>query len=315
MQTQIEVVRVYQAALARMAPALGLLALLVCGCGGRLDNIAVDGCSGAVGCDAGLDDTGRTNDGAVGDAASCGLGSCSPGSQCSPDNFCNVCLCGQNGSWSCTDQSCADSAGTDGNPAVTETGAFCPSDLPLQGTACLSSLSCSYPSVCGQSRASCIGGSWQVAPASCPGPGCPASEPANASVCATPPPDGCAWPNSCGGMDRGICASGSWSIQRVSCGSVCPSTEPYSGTACSPAPGGCSWDNGCGGRDTGICSPDGTWAISHVGCFPPCPATWPWNGTACPAPNQQCQWKLPCGLINSAACIAGKWSVDAYSCP
>lgn len=272
------------------------------GCGGNADTSSFD--------DAGVADGDAVDDGAtsldgpadVADSSpACGVGACAPGAFCTQPAFCNLCACGDAGTWHCEPPSCADSANN------------CPSSLPAVGSPCPFSEQCFYSEACGQAVANCVGAAWQIQHAQCPNQGCPASKPTIGAACSGPT-NLCAYPNSCGGSDAFACVSAVWASLPSSC-AACPASEVYSGTACEPAGLSCSWDNGCGGTDVGTCGTDGQWTVNHAGCFPPCPSTPPSSGSSCPAPTQHCSWPVSCGKTTMADCVGASWQTLIATCP
>ena len=144
-------------------------------------------------------------------------------------------------------------------------------------------------------------------------PPCPVAEPAPSGACFVEG-QSCGWNSSCGGVDRGVCNKGAWSMTTGPCPPpvpACPFPRPAPGTACVTRPDVCVYGNSCGGVSSARCE-SGKWIIADFPCKPDCPAAAPVIGSACPVPpptSATCSYTF--GPSCSFACLCWK---DAWSC-
>lgn len=113
-------------------------------------------------------------------------------------------------------------------------------------------------------------------------PGCTATEPAPGAACA-PLGEPCKWPSKCGGVDRGVCTTAGWAIERGPCPPAtkdCPATRPPDDTSCARTSEVCLYSNACGGVVAATCS-TGVWSVTHFPCKPGCPSAPPDFGGPC----------------------------------
>jgi len=128
----------------------------------------------------------------------------------------------------------------------------------------------------------------------------------------------CTYVQPCG-LDKWNCC-GTWerTVSEVPACSLCPATEPTSGSACTKENLLCAFAKAggkyCEWAET-YCK-DGKWAISARTCDAACPKDAPKTGDACDATASGafCIWASPCHSQAYGYCSASKWTVTS-PCP
>jgi hypothetical protein len=142
---------------------------------------------------------------------------------------------------------------------------------------------------------------------------CPVAEPSPSGPCFVEG-QSCGWNSACGGVDRGVCTAGAWTITNGPCPPpvpACPMPRPTPGTSCPSSTTVCVYGNACGGVSSARCE-GGVWVIADFPCKPDCPPAAPVPGSACPVPppkSATCGYTF--GPSCSFACICWK---DAWTC-
>lgn len=295
----------FSTAMERILSRIGVgLTLLLTACGGRV------GVEGGEELDAAIEDSG-TSDVAT-DAiwvdtspGACGVGTCTPGTTCSPDYGCNTCSCNSDGSWACTLRDCFD-AGPPLPPS-------CPSYVP-SGYCSSEGQVCAYPNGCGGKTVSrCSSGLWQTSSEPCVG-GCPASQPVAGTYCTGVTK--CPYPNGCGSYNTAWCDGKLWHVEVAPCTTPsCPTYLPKPGTPC-PVGSKCTYASGCPSPNTAVCE-TGVWNVYYADCPPPppptCPTSKPAYGSPC-STGMNCQWDNGCGNIVYGYCSGGAWMLKEPGC-
>jgi hypothetical protein len=187
---------------------LCVLAVAAGACGGKTDGGLGGGGSSSGGGSGSSSGSSGGSGSSSGGAVCEPLAGCSSTTTCPAGDGCNTCSCSQ-GSWACTTLGCGDDVS---DP--------CPAGSPTTGDSCSpDGLDCAYPTMegCGGDQCTCSGGIWLCNPSKCPPPPpCPASEPAQSSICASVGQECTYTTNGCGPYC--YCdPSGTWSCYEEGC--------------------------------------------------------------------------------------------------
>jgi len=240
----------------------------------------------------------------------CGFGTCTPGTACSPDDGCNTCRCGTDGTWRCSTLACYDAG-----PPPPPPPPPCPSYTPY-GYCSSEGQICTYSNGCGgKTVARCSMSNWSVSTDPCVG-ACPVSQPKAATACTGS--SKCAYSNGCGGSNTAWCDGKLWHVEVGPCVTPsCPSYLPKPGEPC-VGPNKCAYPSGCPSPHTAICNTSSsTWTVYYADCPPPppptCPASTPPYGAPCSG-SLNCQWDNGCGNLNYGYCSSGTWAIKSSGC-